>query len=110
MKFGLSLLATAILAATVQAGENPDCKLTATDGYGNCKNTYFVNGEGSDVIWCVSRSDCEKVFPQYTPAPTANPTNAPVAISSIEEAVTSSSTMARASKAAYLAAAVAALW
>ncbi len=109
MKFGLSFatLIGFLATASVQAGENPDCKLAATDGYYNCKNAFYVSGAGSDALWCVSESDCLKVFPEPTSLPTLMPTESPVAITSVEQAILSSSTMAKATSAALVAAATA---
>ncbi len=102
MKF-LSLLAF-LAASTVQAGENPKCVLSAIEGYGNCKTFYYVSG-ASDALWCVSESDCLKVFPE----PTLSPTEPPVSVSAVEAAV-SSSTKAQASSSVLLVAAIVALW
>eukprot|EP00531_Pseudo-nitzschia_arenysensis_P003558 CAMPEP_0116139724 /NCGR_PEP_ID=MMETSP0329-20121206/13463_1 /TAXON_ID=697910 /ORGANISM="Pseudo-nitzschia arenysensis, Strain B593" /LENGTH=111 /DNA_ID=CAMNT_0003634783 /DNA_START=57 /DNA_END=392 /DNA_ORIENTATION=- len=111
MKFGLSS-ATLIAVLATASGENPDCKLSAVDGYYNCKTAFYVSGAGSDALWCVSESDCLKVFPEPTSLPTLMPTEAPIAISSVEQAIISSSTMAKATSAALLvvAATMAALW
>ena len=119
MKFDLSLSTLAILAAatSVHAGEPPVCQVRGdVPGFENCKNYFFVNGKASDMLWCLSKSDCLKVFPEPTPIPTPEPTQAPVPlpapvqIASAEQALESTSTMARASGAALLVAAVAALF
>ncbi len=84
MKFALvsAFLACACLSA-VQAGKNPDCKVSDVDGYYNCKRYFFVNGAGSDALWCVNELDCFKVFPAPTPLPTPKPPTEP-AIASLE--------------------------
>ena len=117
MKFDLSLSTLAILAAatSVHAGEPPVCQVRGdVPGFENCKNYFFVNGKASDMLWCLSKSDCLKVFLEPTPIPTPEPTQvpvpAPVQIASAEQALESTSTMARASGAALLVAAVAALF
>lgn len=84
MKFASAVTVLACAFSAVHAGQNPDCQVKDVDGYFNCKATFFVNGSGSDLLWCSSKSDCEKVFPEAPAFPIPTPTQAPVAIASLE--------------------------
>ena len=109
-----SLSLIAFLAASVDAG-NPDCKVTDTGDYRNCKGDFHVNAPGSDVLWCMTEEDCETVFDSE-----AEQTNiiidAPVIIeqsdkqiSAVEEQVSGSTTSAAATSAAVVVALVSAV-
>mmetsp|Transcript_557 Transcript_557/g.1372 ORF Transcript_557/g.1372 Transcript_557/m.1372 type:complete len:122 (+) Transcript_557:59-424(+) len=58
-------ICVAVLTAAVSA--QPQCSPNPTPGYKNCKGGFYVNGRGSDALWCMSEDDCFKVFPGYEP-------------------------------------------
>ena len=88
MKFTIASILLGLVVCVVESAL-PDCQVNDVEGYGNCKHDYFVNAPGSDVLWCIAETDCNKVFYPPTGAPTAPPTEAPVSVSAVEEMVTS---------------------
>ena len=86
------VLATLLVVATTVDAATPDCQVNDVEGYGNCKTEFFVNGSGSDVLFCKTEADCTKVFPQRTPPTITAEESVPLKVDAIEEAMESSST------------------
>jgi hypothetical protein len=55
--------ATAMISSVVVVVEAvPDCKLTEVGDYKSCKGEFNIKSDGADSLFCISLSDCEKVF------------------------------------------------
>ena len=117
MKFLTVASSLAILTASGIDAALPDCKVTEIAGYGNCKADHFVNAPGSDVLWCLTDDDCEKVFhaessseAAETPPPPPEPMESEpeLTISAVEEQV-SASTMRAATTSAAVTVAISAM-
>jgi hypothetical protein len=67
MKFtsliAVAATATAMISSVVVVVEAvPDCKLTEVGDYKSCKGEFNIKSDGADSLFCISLSDCEKVF------------------------------------------------
>jgi len=68
-----SLAFVAAMATVVNVNaQAPDCKTNPENGYKNCKNGHYVSGSGSDVLWCKTESDCDRVFGTESTSPGSN--------------------------------------
>ncbi|MGK3760682.1 MAG: hypothetical protein ACI8RD_013000 [Bacillariaceae sp.] len=67
MKFtsliAVAATATAMISSVVVVVEAvPDCKLSEVGDYKSCKGEFNIKSDGADSLFCISLSDCEKVF------------------------------------------------